>query len=118
MSLTWPAAFAITTLVEIPLVVAGTRAVPARPTSRVMTAFAAQLLTHPVVWFVFPRLAWLSVSVSLGLSELWAWLLEAGVYALFFFPRLSPLGALGLSAFANGASVAFGLLASVWESGR
>jgi hypothetical protein len=117
LSLTWPAAFAITTLVEIPIVVAGTRAVPARPTSRALTAFGAQLLTHPVVWFVFPRLAWLSISASLGLSELWAWLLEAGVYAVVF-PRLSPLSALGLSAFANGASVWFGLLASVWESGQ
>jgi hypothetical protein len=54
----WLRAFIFTQAVEVPLyVVALSRLSPALPLSRrIGLAFLCSLLTHPVVWFVFPRL--------------------------------------------------------------
>ncbi len=105
----WFVAFLITAAVEAPIVVALTRGVAARVPRRFALAVFAQLATHPLVWFVFPRLVGLTGRTSLLLSELWAWLAEAAFYALVF-PELPAPRALGISALANGASIAAGLL--------
>jgi hypothetical protein len=69
----------------------------------------AQLATHPLVWYVFPYIVGLRGSTATLLSEAWAWLGEAALYALAMrdvtFAR-----ALGVSAVANGASVLAGLV--------
>ena len=75
---------------------------------RALIAVFAQLLTHPLVWFVFPRLVGLTGRSSLALSELWAWLAEAAFYAVVL-PGLSSARALGVSALANAASILVGL---------
>jgi hypothetical protein len=105
----WLVAFLITAAVEAPIVVALTRARPVRAGRRVRLAVFAQLASHPLVWFVFPRLVGLTGRTSTLLSEVWAWLVEALFYALVF-PGLAPTRALGVSALANGASIVVGLL--------
>jgi hypothetical protein len=105
----WLVAFLITVAVEAPIVVALTRNVALRAPRRFLLTVFAQLATHPLVWFVFPRLVGLTGRTSLLLSEVWAWLAEALFYALVF-PDLPATRALGISALANGASIAAGLL--------
>jgi hypothetical protein len=104
----WLMAFLATAAVEAPVVVALTRGHPMRAWRRALIAIFAQLVTHPLVWFVFPRLVGLTGRSSLALSELWAWLAEAAFYAVVL-PGLSPARALGISAIANAASILVGL---------
>jgi hypothetical protein len=100
----WLAAFAITLAIEAPIVLALTRACEASAARRFALIVFAQLVTHPLVWFVFPYIAGLRGSTALALSELWAWLAEAAFYAVTL-RDLRPVRALGISALANGASV-------------
>jgi hypothetical protein len=104
----WLMAFLATVAVEVPIVVALTRGHPTPAWRRALLALFAQLVTHPLVWFVFPRLVGLTGRSSLALSELWAWLAEAAFYAVVL-PGLSPARALGISAVANAASILLGL---------
>ena len=92
----WLMAFLVTVAVEGPIVVALTRGHPTPAWRRALIALFAQLVTHPLVWFVFPRLVGLTGRSSLALSELWAWLAEAGFYAVVL-PGLSSARALGVS---------------------
>jgi hypothetical protein len=105
----WLLAFLATAAVEVPVVVALTGGHPTPAWRRALIAIFAQLVTHPLVWFVFPRLVGLTGGSSLVLSELWAWLAEAAFYAVVL-PGLSSARALGTSAVANGASLLFGLV--------
>jgi len=104
----WLMAFLATVAVETPIVVALTRGHPTPAWRRALIAIFAQLVTHPLVWFVFPRLVGLTGRSSLALSELWAWLAEAAFYAVVL-PGLSSARALGVSAVANAASILVGL---------
>jgi hypothetical protein len=104
----WLMAFLATVAVECPIVVALTRGHPTPAWRRALIAIFGQLVTHPLVWFVFPRLVGLTGLSSLALSELWAWLAEAAFYAVVL-PGLSPARALGVSACANAASILVGL---------
>jgi hypothetical protein len=104
----WLMAFLATAAVEVPIVVALTRDHPMPAWRRALIGLFAQLVTHPLVWFVFPRLVGLTGRSSLALSELWAWLAEAVFYAVVL-PGLSPARALGISAIANAASILVGL---------
>jgi hypothetical protein len=104
----WAQAFALTTLIEAPIVVAATRDEPSPWPRRLALAVFAQLVTHPLVWFVFPFIAGITGHTSLALSELWAWLGEALFFAVALPTR--PLRALGVSGVANGVSFAVGLL--------
>ncbi len=105
----WLRAFAITAAVEIPIVVALTRGTAFGPWRRAAVALFAQLATHPAVWFVFPYIVGLTGRESRWLSELWAFSAEACLYAVAL-PGVRPLRATGVSALANGASYATGLV--------
>jgi hypothetical protein len=112
----WLVAFLITVAVEAPLVLALSRGLGVGLVRRLGLIIFAQLATHPLVWFVFPRLVGLTGRSAMALSELWAWLAEALFYALVL-PGLPGSRALGISGVANGASLAAGLaLASVIRS--
>ncbi len=100
----WFVAFLLTVAVEAPIIVALTRASPVSSSRRALVALFAQLATHPLVWFVFPRIAGITGRTALELSELWAWLAEA-VFYLTVLPGLSPARAFGASAIANAASI-------------
>ncbi len=105
----WWRAFLLTALIEVPLVLALTRASPVPARRRLALALFAQLTTHPLVWFVFPELPGLARAQTLALSELWAWLGEALFYATALAP-LRPARAVGVAGLANGASFGLGLL--------
>jgi hypothetical protein len=103
----WSRAFALTLVVEagvaVPLLGAG-----ASRARRMGAACAGQLLTHPSVWFVLPALG-LTRFAYLSVAESWAIVGEMVLYRLIF-TDLPWLRALGISALANGASFAAGLL--------
>lgn len=105
----WLRAFLLTALIEVPLVLALTRASPVPARRRLALALFAQLATHPLVWYVFPDLPGLARPQTLFLSELWAWLGEAAFYAVALAP-LRPARALGVAGVANGVSFGLGLL--------
>jgi len=104
----WFVAFLITVAVETPIVVTLTPGLPTGAGRRALIAVFAQLVTHPLVWFVFPRLVGLTGRGAVALSELWAWLAEAAFYGVVL-PGISPARALGVSAIANAASILAGL---------
>jgi hypothetical protein len=107
--LRWLAAFALTEIVEVPIY---WRALARSPETRVQPpavrfaiAFGASLLTHPFVWFVFPRLhLGLTYIERSLLSELFAWGFETLWFRFFGLER-----AWLWSLAANSASVAVGL---------
>ena len=104
----WLLAFLLTAAVETPIVVGLTRDLPMKARRRALIVLFAQLVTHPLVWFVFPQIAGITGRTALVLSEAWAWLAEAAFY-LTVIPGLSPSRALGASAVANAASILTGL---------
>jgi hypothetical protein len=107
----WLVAFLITVVIEAPIVLALTRDGETPATKRLVLIVFAQLVTHPLVWFVFPQIAGLTGTTAAVLSELWAWLAEAVFYALVL-RNVSFVRALGVSALANGASVLAGVALS------
>jgi hypothetical protein len=107
-ALDWLRAFAFTLLVECPLALLYFRAAEPRRSRRLLGAVLATLATHPLVWFAFPHLP-LTYLAMVELSELFAWLAEAGVYGLVFPGLRLPRALLG-SALANGASFGLGLV--------
>ncbi|MCU0681698.1 MAG: hypothetical protein MUF34_05490 [Polyangiaceae bacterium] len=104
----WLRAFLLTVLIEVPLVLALTRESPVPARRRLALAFFAQLTTHPLVWYVFPKVG-LPGLWPLTLSELWAWWGEALFYLAAFAP-LRPWRAIGVAGVANGVSFGLGLL--------
>jgi hypothetical protein len=104
----WFAAFLVTFAVEAPIVLALTRGSATGGARRLGLVLFAQLSTHPLVWFVFPYIVGLRGDTATMLSEVWAWLGEAALYALAM-RDVTLTRALGASALANGASVLAGL---------
>jgi len=104
----WARAFALTCALELPIVLLATRASTTPVARRAPIVLMAQLLTHPLVWFVFPR--WTAhPEAAFALSELSAWWLEALLYTLTL-ARVSPWLALGVSGVANAVTLGLGLL--------
>jgi hypothetical protein len=103
----WARAFALTCVIEIPIVLWATRDVGA-PARRAVIALVGQLATHPLVWFAFPYIPGVTGWTSFVASELYATALEAVLYATAW-PRLGTARAFGVSAVANAASLAVGL---------
>jgi len=104
----WLRAFALTVVVELlvatPLLVAS----GATWKRRAGVVFLANLASHPMIWFVFSEWA-LPGTARLVVSEAWAVGLEAWTYGLVW-QGLGPRRAFGVSAVANGVSLAMGLL--------
>jgi hypothetical protein len=102
----WGRVFALTVLVEalvaFPLLRTG-----ASPVRRAGAVLAAQLLTHPAVWFILPAFG-LARFAYLTVAEAWAIVAEMALYRLIF-AELPWSRAFGISALANGASLAAGL---------
>lgn len=105
--LDWLLAFFVTCLLELPLVAVGTRDLGLPAKQRLLVALAGQALTHPLVWFVFPKLH--------GDRELWFWVSEVFavvVEAVLYARALRGLGTLrafGISALANALSLGAGV---------
>jgi hypothetical protein len=105
----WARAFALTCAIEVPVVLGATRDAGPSALRRAVIALVGQLATHPLVWFVFPYVPGVTGWTSFVVSELYATALEAILYAVAW-PRLGAARALGVSAVANAASLAAGLL--------
>ncbi len=100
----WLTAFIFTQLVEIPIYTVATGC-------RVIVAFGASAITHPIVWFVICGVHWHSdYLVQVVAAELFAWLAEAAYFAFIFGKRRAWLWSLC----ANGASLSLGLLSRHW----
>jgi hypothetical protein len=110
----WLRAFVVTAFIEIPIVVVLTRGTAFPAWRRAMVALLGQIATHPAVWFIFPRIAGLTGLQATVLSESWAFLAEACLYAVAL-PGVRPLRALGISAIANGTSYGLGLALCAWR---
>ncbi len=104
----WLRAFGLTLLVELSIAVPLLARVEPRTARRAAAVLAANLATHPLVWFMFPGLA-LGRNARFGLSELWALLAEAAIY-LIVWPALRFRRALLISLAANAASALAGLV--------
>jgi hypothetical protein len=104
--LRWLVAFAFTQVVEVPLwvFVLGRQASPKRSlATRALIAFGASALTHPIVWFVFPRIVPFGYVVMVALAETFAVVAEAFYTRAFGLRR-----ALICSLLINGASAGLG----------
>ncbi len=108
----WVQAFLLSLVVEVPIVLGLTRAIPAPLWKRAAFAFFATLATHPIVWFVIPELG-VRDPARLMLSEAWAFGAELVFYKLVFDGLTWARAALA-SVVANTAS--FGLGALMWLS--
>jgi rhodanese-related sulfurtransferase len=99
----WLLAFLLTQLVEVPILAAWLRPRPLR--ERMLLAFGASAITHPILWLVLrPLLAPHSFVAYVVIGELFAVLVEA-----HYLRRLGVEDALLASVTANGAS---------WITGR
>jgi hypothetical protein len=96
----WLAAFAVTQIIEMPIYVFALRERPW--VQRLALAFGASAITHPFVWFLFPRLVedyWTMVA----LAETFAVVVEAVWLWRFGLKR-----AILWTLLANGTSVGIG----------
>jgi hypothetical protein len=102
----WLAAFIFTQAVEVPiyLLVMDRQRMPWRPELRVLIAFGASALTHPVVWFVMPKLD-VSYWTYVAIAETFA-VTGEGIY----FHWLGMKRGLLLAFVANALSASLGLL--------
>jgi hypothetical protein len=104
----WLRAFAITVTIELLIATPLLASSGATWKRRAGVVLLANLASHPMIWFVFSEWA-LPGTARLVASEAWAVGLEAWAYALVW-QGLGPRKAFGVSAVANGASLAMGLL--------
>lgn len=110
--MSWLYAFLFTQAVEIPIYLYGLRRARLElgGLARVAVAFGASALTHPIVWFVFPRY-WHTLHLPGGYwgmvaaAEAFAVLAEAIYLAV---ATMNPGQAFGWALLANGASVSLG----------
>ena len=105
----WFAAFALTLAVEAPIIALLLRASGVAPARAVALALFANLVTHPIVWFVIPQLLDVGTPEYTAVAEGWALLAETAFYRLVI-PDLSVRRALLIAAVANAASWAVGHL--------
>ncbi len=104
----WLSAFALTQAVEVPIYCAfiGPRSRAGAPRgwpARIALAFGASTLTHPFVWFAFPRVI-AAYGAYFAVSEAFAIAVEA-IYAWLVGARRPFVAAF----VANGASAALGV---------
>ena len=99
----WLAAFLFTQAVELPVYLLATRGRPLP--QRLALGLGASALTHPVVWWVIPRLPWETYRAYFLAAEGFAVAVEALLLAAFRVRR-----PLLWALVANAASVALGRL--------
>jgi alpha-D-ribose 1-methylphosphonate 5-triphosphate synthase subunit PhnL len=112
----WLRAFAVTLLVEIPVATPLLAGVERKIARRIAIVVVANLATHPLVWFLFPGLAF-GRGTRLALSEAWAFAAELAIY-MIVWPSLRLRRAALVSLLANGASVAAGVALARLVAGR
>jgi len=94
----WLFAFALTLTIELPIYVA----MLGRRRSSIGLALAVNVLTHPLLWFVFPRFSPLWLYIAIG--ELAVFAIEAAIV----FAIVRHRSAVAAALVANAASYAIG----------
>ena len=103
----WLSAFLVTQLVEVPIY---HRAAPSRwGSKRLYIAFGASILTHPIVFFVFPKLGFETYWTMVSAAEAFAVITEA-----IYLSRLGFSRPMTTSLCANAASLGIGLALRHW----
>ena len=102
----WSRAFVLTLLIEGPIVVCGFQSVSL--SRRFAIFLLANVLTHPALWFVFPRFE--PYALWLLVAETCVIVVEWRIYANSFRRVYSWRYALMMSLGANATSTALGLL--------
>jgi len=111
LGVSYPVGLALTLGVELPLVLAVAHAVECGTRRTTLVALAANLLTHPLLWFVVAP--WADDRLGLTgvlLAEGGVVVVEAIVYAHGLRPRIGGWLAGWLALLANAASLAVGVL--------
>jgi hypothetical protein len=103
----WLVAFALTVTIELGVALPLLATSGASRLRRAGGVGLANLASHPLVWFVFPQMG-LTGATELFAAELFAVVVETVAY-LVVWPTLGRAQAFGVSALANGASLAVGL---------
>ena len=103
----WLRAFGLTLLVELAIALPLLAPVERRLSRRASAVVVANLATHPLVWFLFPGLAF-GTGPRLTLSEAWALLAEIAIYRVVW-PSMSIRRAALVSVAANAGSLVAGL---------
>jgi hypothetical protein len=108
---TWPLAFALTQLFELPVVLLGTPTWEDPLPRRLAVGFGASALTHPVLWFVLHPLLLgpLGYAGFFLLAESVVVLTEGAYFRAFGVPR-----PFLVSLAANAFSAGLGLLLGPW----
>ncbi len=112
--LAWLSAFVFTQVVECPLYLVAMRGSKRPVRSRLMIAFGASLITHPIVWFVIPDLSytlidpWAHPAAAYAAMVAFAESFAVGVEAIYL-ARLEVEDAWLWSLAANAASAGLGL---------
>ncbi len=101
----WLTAFILTLAIEIPIASVMLAKREPRTGRRIALIAFANLATHPLVWFVFPKLL-LPYLAQLTLAEFWAFGLEAIFYTMVF--NIRPARAALVSFTANAVSATLG----------
>jgi hypothetical protein len=105
----WFAAFLMTIVVEVPIVVVMLRRSEPDLARLAGIALFANLASHPAVWFVFTQLFLVGTPEYLVAAEGWAVAIEAAFYVVVIRGVSMPR-ALAVSLVANAASFAVGRL--------
>lgn len=105
--MSFPEAFLLTLLIETSLLFILLRGRHGRATI-IRNALAANLITHPLVWFAFPALG-LAYPIQVASSELFAFIAEALIY-LRAFKGMVVREALLLSLVCNSISFFLGII--------
>jgi len=106
--LRWLPVFLFAQAIEMPLYALPLRRLGYTRPKRWLAAFIPTALTHPIVWFVFPRLVHPYLAMAIA-AESFAVVVEALVLRRFGVQR-----ALGWSLLANALSCGLGLAGRAW----
>ncbi len=109
----WVRFFAFTVTVEMLVAFPMLASVDRSAARRIGAISIANLTTHPLVFFFFARVIHDRTALTF-VAESWAVLAETGVYALVF-SKLTWPRAFAVSALANGASYALGIVLTHWH---
>ena len=110
----WFAAFLLTLAVEVPIAVFLLRRTEPNLLRAAALVVFANLITHPMVWFVWTQVFLIGTPEYVIAAETWAIVAEAAFYAIVV-RGLGPGRAILIAVVANAASFAVGrVVAQVW----
>jgi hypothetical protein len=108
----WLRGFGLTLAVEEAIAVPLLAPAESSRVRRVLAVLVANLATHPLVWFFFPRLGWSWTAVMWG-AEAWAFSFEIIAYCVVF-PNATWRRCTLVSVAANTGSFVLGLVVAKW----